>query len=708
MSFFDDASLAFLPSGAAGKDGKAYSIKPVPVYGSELVTNGDFATDSDWTKGAGSTISGGSLNIVAAPYNANTRQSLSLTNGTTYEIVINAIAVGSATDNTFQLGFADSAGNPSNTTQHEFAVGTSVKKLIVTASATDVAIIFRSRDAGTSNLSITNVSVKEVLVADGDFTFSRGSNLAATRIGADGLIEKGRENLILQSNNFDNAGWNKQNVVVSTNSVQNPFNTGTTFTMTEQVSTTQYRIYTTSHSTTSGTMYTHSVYVKRLSGTRDFAIIDVSGGARVYFNMTTISVGSEAVGKGKIEDVGNGWYRLSVYGVATGSGALYLAMANGTTTGSETYTSDGSGSFALYAAQLEIGLAATDVIETGATTGKAGLLEDEPRFDYSGGATCPSLLLEPSRTQLFEQSEYFGGWAANPGGISSIEPNYAISPEGVENAYKVNFVVQGDSDLALVKGHSVTGGSTYAYSIYIKGEGSDIGKDIVVKSKRSGGDSAGTTTTQTLTGEWVRVDFTTTYAANNAAANFYISSNDATSCLIYGAQAELGSYPTSYIPNHSGTGSVTRGAEKQEITGLTSTQLNQTEGSIYLELQTYSTDAGRFTITSYPDGASGDTMRFIFGNNIQFSKVDTGGLNTSINPTASKVKVIGTYSGTELKLCVNGGAVQSSSGNFSFTNQPTKVYTHAFIDTIRLFAEVDQFLYFPEALSNADCIALTS
>jgi hypothetical protein len=32
----------------------------------------------------------------------------------------------------------------------------------------------------------------------GDFTFSRGSNLAATRVGADGLIEKGRENLLLQ------------------------------------------------------------------------------------------------------------------------------------------------------------------------------------------------------------------------------------------------------------------------------------------------------------------------------------------------------------------------------------------------------------------------------------------------------------------------------------------------------------------------------
>ena len=44
----------------------------------------------------------------------------------------------------------------------------------------------------------------------GDFTFSRGSNLAATRVGADGLIEKGRENLLTRSNTFDL--WNIRNV----------------------------------------------------------------------------------------------------------------------------------------------------------------------------------------------------------------------------------------------------------------------------------------------------------------------------------------------------------------------------------------------------------------------------------------------------------------------------------------------------------------
>ena len=40
MSFFDDASLAFLPSGAAGKDGKAYSIKPTNGTGDFTFSRG--------------------------------------------------------------------------------------------------------------------------------------------------------------------------------------------------------------------------------------------------------------------------------------------------------------------------------------------------------------------------------------------------------------------------------------------------------------------------------------------------------------------------------------------------------------------------------------------------------------------------------------------------------------------------------------------
>ena len=48
----------------------------------------------------------------------------------------------------------------------------------------------------------------------GDFTFSRGSNLAATRVDVNGLIEKGRENVLLQSNQFDTT-WVNASVTIT-------------------------------------------------------------------------------------------------------------------------------------------------------------------------------------------------------------------------------------------------------------------------------------------------------------------------------------------------------------------------------------------------------------------------------------------------------------------------------------------------------------
>ena len=44
MSFFDDASLVFLPSGEAGKDGKAYSMKPTNGNGDFTFSRGSNLT----------------------------------------------------------------------------------------------------------------------------------------------------------------------------------------------------------------------------------------------------------------------------------------------------------------------------------------------------------------------------------------------------------------------------------------------------------------------------------------------------------------------------------------------------------------------------------------------------------------------------------------------------------------------------------------
>ena len=54
------ASLILKPEGYS--EGRLQTLKPIEKLGSELVTNGGFDTDSDWIKGTGWTISGGTAN----------------------------------------------------------------------------------------------------------------------------------------------------------------------------------------------------------------------------------------------------------------------------------------------------------------------------------------------------------------------------------------------------------------------------------------------------------------------------------------------------------------------------------------------------------------------------------------------------------------------------------------------------------------------
>ena len=51
-------------------------------------------------------------------------------------------------------------------------------------------------------------------------------------------------------------------------------------------------------------------------------------------------------------------------------------------------------------AQLEQGLVARDYIETTTTAVEGGITDNVPRLDYTD-SSCPALLLEPQRTNLF-------------------------------------------------------------------------------------------------------------------------------------------------------------------------------------------------------------------------------------------------------------------------------------------------------------------
>jgi hypothetical protein len=157
--------------------------------GAEKVVNGDFATDTDWSKSANTTISGGQATFAAngvtqslIQLNAWTADSLSGKKvQLTYTIISNSLNAGD-----FRIGGITGA-SAFDLTGLTASVGTYIVILNVRTSAgTDNAIDFYITSGATSGtLVIDNVSVKEV----------RASSVEAVKCLADAIHRIGIQNI---------------------------------------------------------------------------------------------------------------------------------------------------------------------------------------------------------------------------------------------------------------------------------------------------------------------------------------------------------------------------------------------------------------------------------------------------------------------------------------------------------------------------------
>ena len=85
VNLLEKASIVTTPT--AYDNGSLNSIKPEQTFGNELVTNGDFATDSDWGLSSGSSIANGQLTIDALDGSfQSAQQLLSTTVGKIYKL----------------------------------------------------------------------------------------------------------------------------------------------------------------------------------------------------------------------------------------------------------------------------------------------------------------------------------------------------------------------------------------------------------------------------------------------------------------------------------------------------------------------------------------------------------------------------------------------------------------------------------------------
>jgi hypothetical protein len=167
-------------------------------YGENLVENDDFATDTDWTKGTGWTISGGVATLDGSQVSVSDfSQALTLKANTIYQVSLDVTNVTTALD----LVTITSTGGPELQDLSDTGTYTAV---FVAPSTSEQLII---RGTSSSVATIDNISVKEVFLdraTDPLVLFNHPDDIPRIEYGSDGslkglLIEEQRTNLITHS-----------------------------------------------------------------------------------------------------------------------------------------------------------------------------------------------------------------------------------------------------------------------------------------------------------------------------------------------------------------------------------------------------------------------------------------------------------------------------------------------------------------------------
>jgi hypothetical protein len=316
-------------------------------------------------------------------------------------------------------------------------------------------------------------------------------------------------------------------------------------------------------------------------------------------------------------------------------------------------------------------------------------------LDYSGGATCPRLLLEPERTNLYNYSEQLNQWLTSS---ATVTANYAVSPDGYTNADRVQFAAGG---LVYVSGTGSAGENTL--SVYAKAT-----NGVSAKFRFFANGAVTYSSDQTATGEWQRFTFTYTYSA--VTAGLSDATTGADDVIFYGFQHEVGAYATSYIPAIAAT---TRGADSAYKTGISSL-IGQTEGTLYAEIvRTQSTAVETFWIT-LSDGtinnwlfigteATGGRMYIRASNTVIFNEYPAISVGTH--------KIALAYKSGSIAVYIDGAQIFTSAATYTIGSltgfalgQSQSILT-ASVDTA---GAVNQALLFKTRLSNADLAALTA
>ena len=363
------------------------------ILGGEEVTNGDFTqlplgTSWDAYTSGSSTVAfteGAILSIDGSNSNVGVYQQNIFTNGVQYKIVVSVKATAS-----FDAEIVESQGAATQTTIGTVSLTTSYQDFVFYFTGTGTNDLFIHRLYGETTGQNQQIYVKEVSVKE--LTRDNVPRIDYTGGGCPHILaEPQRTNLLPYSEDFSE--WlTSGSPTITYNATTSP--DGTT-NATELLSTSNSSRFQLNLGTLSAVDYTQSVFVKYKDADVRINFKNNQHGGSNTFNITSSGVTLDASSNStSIEDIGSGWYKISVTYTATGSGTSYLQIFGDL---DATYAS-----YYLWGAQLEEGSYATSYIPTSGST----VTRNQDIFTRDG---IGSLINDSEGTLYFEGSTLENG-----------------------------------------------------------------------------------------------------------------------------------------------------------------------------------------------------------------------------------------------------------------------------------------------------------
>jgi len=325
-----------------------------------------------------------------------------------------------------------------------------------------------------------------------------------------------------------------------------------------------------------------------------------------------------------------------------------------------------------------------------------------PRIDFSDSADG-ALLLEPQSTNLIQYSEDFSDSYWNKGSNTTVINNYAISPQGKQNATRIQMPDTSGTFLDIYL--SSLQGNTLTVSFYAKNNGGTTNINTFLLGNNS--------QTISLTDKWVRYDFTGIADSNLRVGIDNINGGGDVDFLLYGFQLEQQSFSTSYIPTQGS--SSTRIAETCNNSG-SAQDFNSEEGVFYVEIAALA-DSLNYRFISISDGTNNNRIYLNYSNasnqiqaSILVGGVQSYGVTHNLSSIIAYNKIALKWKLNDFSLYVNGVEVSTNNSNITFpANTLNKInFSNELANLFDFEGKVKSVEVFTTALSDEELQKLTT